>query len=206
MIIKNPHKIEERSFEIIGEELGMNVPDEIKPTLFRIVHTTADFEYAALTSFQNDPIKRGKDALRKGCRIYADTKMIQAGIRQTLLKKFNCEVYTLISDEEVSTEAKDRGITRSIVGMEKACKDEDTKIFLIGNAPTALFTLKDLIEEKKVSPELVVGVPVGFVGAMESKEEILKVPVPSIVTKGRKGGSTVAVSIVNSLLIQLNQE
>ncbi len=205
-MIKNPHKIEERSFEIIGSELGMDVPEEIKPTLFRIVHTTADFEYAALTAFHNDPIKKGKDALRAGCRIYADTKMIHAGVRDTLLKKFNCEVYTLVSDEEVADEARERGVTRSIVGMEKACKDKDTKIFLIGNAPTALFTLKDLIEEKKVSPELIVGVPVGFVGAMESKEEILKVAVPSIVTKGRKGGSTVAVSILNSLLIQLNQE
>lgn len=204
MIIKDPNKIEERSFEIIDHELGMEISEEIKPTLFRIVHTTADFEYAAITAFHKDAIKRGIEALKKGCRIYADTNMIKSGVKKALLDKYNCEVYTLVADKDVAAEAKERGITRSIVGMEKACRDENTKIFLIGNAPTALFTLKDLIDQKKTSPDLVVGVPVGFVGAIESKEEIMKADAPYIVTKGRKGGSTVAVSILNSLLLQLD--
>jgi len=206
MEITDPNRIEERSFEIIGEELGMEVSDEIKPTLFRIIHTTADFEYAALTKFSKDSIKRAKDAMRSGCRMYADTNMIKSGIRKTLLEKFNCDVYTYISDTDVAKEAKERGITRSIVGIEKACQDKDTKIFLIGNAPTALFTLKEQIEKGNVSPELVVAVPVGFVGAAESKEAILEVDVPHIVAKGRKGGSPIAVSIVNSILLQLDKE
>ncbi|MCP4136034.1 MAG: precorrin-8X methylmutase [bacterium] len=202
-MIKNPALIERKSFEIISSELEYEIIKENEPTIIRIIHTTADFEYAKITEIHEGAIQRGKKAIEKGCGIYADTNMICAGINKGKLKEFNSEVYSLVSDNAVKEEARERGVTRSVVGMEKACKDTNTKVFVIGNAPTALFTLKEIIDSGRVKPELVVAVPVGFVGAEESKEEIKKAGVPYIVTNGRKGGSTVAVAIVNSLLYQI---
>ena len=167
--IKVPQDIEKRSFEIIGEELGdkINKFDETTlPVIKRVIHTTAD-----LIEFMNDAINSGKEALKNGCKIYCDTNMIVNGASKMVLSKFNCEAYCLVADSEVAKEAKERGVTRSIVGMEKAAKDPSTKIFLIGNAPTALYQLKEMIERNEIEkPALVVGVPVGFVGAAESKE------------------------------------
>ncbi len=159
----------------------------------RVIHTTADFEYADLIEFLEDPISSAKEVLSGGCKIYCDTNMIVNGLSKNILKKFNCIPYTLVSDAEVSKEAKARGVTRSIVGMEHAGKDKETKIFLIGNAPTALYKLKEMIEKNEIEkPALVVGVPVGFVGAAESKEIFKNIKVPYITINGRKGGSTVA--------------
>lgn len=205
--IKKPEDIEKRSFEIITEELGEKVKkftEEELPIVKRVIHTTADFEYADLIEFLEDPISSAKKVLLNGCKIYCDTNMIVNGLSKTILKKFNCVPYTLVSDTEVSKEAKARGVTRSIVGMEHAGKDKETKIFLIGNAPTALYKLKEMIEKNEIEkPALVVGVPVGFVGASESKEVFKETKVPYITINGRKGGSTVAVSILHGILYQI---
>ncbi|CAK7033595.1 precorrin-8X methylmutase [Fusobacterium varium] len=207
--IKVPQDIEKRSFEIIGEELGdkINKFDEATlPVIKRVIHTTADFEYADLIEFMNDAINSGKEALKKGCKIYCDTNMIVNGASKMVLSKFNCEAYCLVADSEVAKEAKEKGVTRSIVGMEKAAKDSNTKIFLIGNAPTALYQLKEMIERNEIEkPALVVGVPVGFVGAAESKEAFKSLGIPYITINGRKGGSTVAVSILHGILYQMYQ-
>lgn len=207
--IKVPQDIEKRSFEIIGEELGdkINKFDEVTlPVIKRVIHTTADFEYADLIEFMNDAINSGKEALKKGCKIYCDTNMIVNGASKMVLSKFNCEAYCLVADSEVVKEAKEKGVTRSIVGMEKAAKDPNTKIFLIGNAPTALYQLKEMIERNEIEkPALVVGVPVGFVGAAESKEAFKSLGIPYITINGRKGGSTVAVSILHGILYQMYQ-
>ena len=205
--IKKPEDIEKRSFEIITEELGEKVKkftEEELPIVKRVIHTTADFEYADLIEFLEDPISSAKKVLLNGCKIYCDTNMIVNGLSKTILKKFNCVPYTLVSDTEVSKEAKARGVTRSIVGMEHAGKDKETKIFLIGNAPTALYKLKEMIEKNEIEkPALVVGVPVGFVGAKESKDVFKDTKVPYITINGRKGGSTVAVSILHGILYQI---
>ena len=205
--IKKPEDIEKRSFEIITEELGEKVKkftEEELPIVKRVIHTTADFEYADLIEFLGNPISSAKKVLSGGCKIYCDTNMIVNGLSKTILKKFNCIPYTLVSDAEVSKEAKARGVTRSIVGMEHAGKDKETKIFLIGNAPTALYKLKEMIEKNEIEkPALVVGVPVGFVGAKESKDVFKDTKVPYITINGRKGGSTVAVSILHGILYQI---
>lgn len=202
-MIENPEEIEKRSFEIIAEEIDFEVPEELKPLVFRIIHTTADFEYAKILEIFPGAIQKGMKAIMNGCKIYADTNMIKAGINKKILEKYNSEVYTLITDEEVIAEAKERGVTRSIVGIEKACRDSRTKIFAIGNAPTALFTLRDKIRNGETKPDLVIGVPVGFVGAAESKEEFKNSGVPYILTKGRKGGSTIAVAALNAIMYQI---
>ena len=204
---KIPMNIEKRSFEIISEEMGSKIESYEKqeqPIIKRIIHTTADFEYADLLEFSKDSIKRAKKSLEKGCKIYCDTNMIVNGLSKKVLDNYNCKPYCLVSDDEVTKEAKQRGVTRSIVGMEHAAKDSETKIFLIGNAPTALFTLLKMIKagECKI-PDLIVAAPVGFVGAEESKEEILNYQVPYIRVKGRKGGSTVTVAILHGILYQI---
>ena len=205
--IKEPQLIEKRSFEIITSELGekiKNFTDEELPIIKRVIHTTADFQYADLIKFLNNPIESGKKALLEGTKIYCDTNMIVNGLSKMVLKKFGCTAYTLVSDEEVARESKERGVTRSIVGIEHASRDKDTKIFLIGNAPTALYRLKELIESGEIEkPLLVVGVPVGFVGASESKEFFKSVDVPYITIDGRKGGSTVTVAILHGILYQI---
>ncbi len=204
-MITDPSLIEKKSFEIIDSEIKTKIDDEYKPLIYRIIHTTADFEYADITEIQPDALRRGMVALSSGCRIYSDTNMIQAGVNKNLLLKNQCEVYTYIADSQTAEEAKTRGVTRSIVGMERACRDSGTKIFIIGNAPTALSVLSGCIKSGDVFPELVIGVPVGFVGAAESKEELRELDVPYIITRGRKGGSTVAVAILNSILLMMNR-
>jgi precorrin-8X/cobalt-precorrin-8 methylmutase len=200
-MITDPSLIEKTSFEIIESEITTAIPDEYKPLIYRIIHTTADFEYAQLAEIHPEAVKRGIAALKSGCRIYADTNMIQAGVNKKSLNGFQCEIYTLISDSDTMAEAASRGVTRSIVGMERACRRGDTSIFIIGNAPTALQVLNTEIVSGRVSPELVIGVPVGFVGASESKAALKESGAPYILTAGRKGGSTVAVAIINALLL-----
>lgn len=205
--IKVPGDIEKKSFEIIESELGEKVKKFTKeelPIVKRVIHTTADFEYADLIRFSENAIKEAKKALESGGKIYCDTQMIVNGLSKKILEKFNFSAYSLVSDEDVAKEAKERGVTRSIVGIEKAAKDRYTKIFLIGNAPTALFRLKELIEKKEIEkPALIVAVPVGFVGAAESKEMLLNTDFNYILVRGRKGGSPVAVSILHGILYQL---
>ncbi|TCO79498.1 precorrin-8X methylmutase [Marinisporobacter balticus] len=202
--IKVPHLIEERSFEMITEELGdKTFPEEIGKIIKRVIHTTADFQYADITIISPTAIEFAKKALKAGAHIVTDTKMAMAGINKKRLESYGGEVNCFISDEDVAKAAKEKGTTRAMAAMEKAIMDEKNKIFVIGNAPTALFKLKQFIEEGKVKPDLVIGVPVGFVGAAESKEEFEKLDVPYIVTRGRKGGSTVAAAIVNAIMYML---
>lgn len=202
--IKDPMEIEKRSFEIITKELGnKSFSDREGKIIKRMIHTSADFEYADITKIHPKAIDSALDALRKGCRIYTDTKMAMAGINKTTLQKYNSEVYCLVDDLEVSVEAKEKGLTRSMIGIERAIKDTRTKIFVVGNAPTALFILCEAISKNIAEPAVVIGVPVGFVGAAESKEELFNLDTPYITTMGRKGGSTIAASIVNALLYML---
>lgn len=199
-----PMDIEKRSFEMITELLGDRKLDpENELVIKRVIHTSADFDYADNLVFSEHAVSRGIEALRGGCDIVTDTQMAKAGINKTILGKLGGEVHCFMSDPDVATEAKARGITRAIVSMERAAKLEKPCIFAIGNAPTALVSLHELILNKKIDPALVIGVPVGFVNVVESKEMILELPVPHIVARGRKGGSNVAAAICNALLYQI---
>ena len=201
-----PMDIEQRSFEIITELLGQRRLDpENELVIKRVIHTTADFEYADSLAFSEHAVQKGLDALRAGCDIVTDTQMAKAGINKTALTRLGGQVHCFISDPDVAREAKDRGITRAAVSMERAAQLEKPCIFAIGNAPTALLTLRTLLDEGRVSPALIVGVPVGFVNVVESKEQILTAGAPYIVARGRKGGSNVAAAICNALLYQITR-
>ena len=199
-----PMDIEKRSFEIITELLGERKLDpENELVIKRVIHTSADFDYADNLVFSTHAVQKGIEALRGGCDIVTDTQMAKAGINKTILGKLGGEVHCFMSDPDVAAEAKERGITRAIVSMERAAKLSNPCIFAIGNAPTALVSLYEQIEAGKLHPALIIGVPVGFVNVVESKEMILSTKVPYIVARGRKGGSNVAAAICNALLYQI---
>lgn len=198
--IKNPMEIENRSFEIIGEEMGShNFSEEELKIVKRVIHTTADFEYKNLLDISKTAIESAKEALKNNPTIYTDTNMALSGINKRALEKLNGKAICYVNLPEVHVEAKEKGITRSMAAVHKACAD-NVDIFVFGNAPTALFKLKELIAEGKVNPKLIVAVPVGFVGAAESKEDLDQLNIPYIRVKGRKGGSTVAAAIINALM------
>ena len=204
--IVKPMEIEKRSFEIITELLGDRKLDpENEPVIKRVIHTTADFEYADNLVFSPGAVAKGIEALRAGCHIVTDTSMAMSGINKTILGKLGGQVHCFIADPDVAEEAKARGITRSAVSMEKAAKLDRPCIFAVGNAPTALIALHELIEAGTVKPALIIGVPVGFVNVVESKELILQDDVPFIVARGRKGGSNVAAAICNAMLYQITR-
>jgi len=195
-----PMDIEKRSFEIIGEEMGPHNFNERELSIIkRVIHTTADFEYKDLVYIREGAIDAALELLKKGVTIYTDTQMALSGINKKALKDLNCNVKCYVSDEEVAKIAKERGITRSMAAVEKAAAD-GVEFFVFGNAPTALFRLKELIQEGKSNAKFIIGSPIGFVGAAESKEEIEKLSTPMINVRGRKGGSTVAAAIVNALM------
>ena len=198
--IVKPMDIEKRSFEIITELLGDR---RLQPVVKRVIHTTADFDYADNLRFSDRAVERGVEALRGGCDIVTDTQMARAGINKTILGRLGGEARCFMSDPDVAAEAGARGVTRAMVSMEKAASLEKPCIFAIGNAPTALFALFDLIAAGKVRPALVIGAPVGFVNVVESKERIMAAGVPYIVAQGRKGGSNVAAAICNAMLYQI---
>lgn len=196
-----PMEIEERSFEIITEELKGRQMDPVKePIIKRVIHTTADFEFADTLQFSAHAVERALDAIRKGADIVTDTNMAAAGINKAALAKSGSRVHCFMADADVAAEAKERGITRAAVCMEKAAELQKPLIFALGNAPTALLKLEELIKAGKLRPELIIGVPVGFVHVVESKEHIMHMDVEYIVAAGRKGGSNVAAAIVNALL------
>lgn len=198
--IKQPMDIEKRSFEIIGEELGEHsFTDEELLVVKRVIHTTADFEYKDLIEISPYAIKTAKEVLKKGAMIYTDTNMALSGVNKRGLNQVNGKIICYVNLEEVHIEAKEREITRSMAAVEKACND-NVDIFVFGNAPTALFRLKELIKEGKANPKLIIAVPVGFVGASESKENMSELNIPYITVNGRKGGSGVAAAIVNALI------
>ena len=204
--IVKPMEIEKRSFEIITELLGDRKLDpENEPVIKRVIHTTADFEYADNLVFSPGAVAKGIEALRAGCHIVTDTSMVMSGINKTILGKLGGQVHCFIADPDVADGAKARGITRSAVSMEKAAKLDKPCIFAVGNAPTALIALHELMEAGKVKPALIIGVPVGFVNVVESKELILQDDVPFIVARGRKGGSNVAAAICNAMLYQITR-
>ena len=203
-----PSDIEKESFRIIGQELkelGKDIDEELLPTVMRVIHTTADFEYADTLVFSVDVIAKARKAIQAGAHIVTDTNMALSGISKKTLAKFGGEVHCFMADEDVAKEAEEREVTRAIVSMEKAAKLEIPLIFAIGNAPTALVRIKELMEEGTLKPELVIGVPVGFVNVVEAKELIIDSGVPYIVNRGRKGGSTVAAAICNSILYSLTK-
>ena len=201
--IKIPMDIEKRSFEIIGEEMGpVSFGERELAIIKRIIHTTADFEYKDLTYIREGSIDAALDLLRKGIIIYTDTNMALSGINKKALKDLNCKVVCYVSNEEVAKIAKERGITRSMAAVEKAVED-GVEFFVFGNAPTALYRLQELIEEGKSEAKFVIGAPIGFVGAAESKADFEKVSIPMITIQGRKGGSAVAAAIVNALMYMI---
>lgn len=199
-----PEEIEKRSFAIITEELGArSFPAGVSEVVKRVIHTTADFDYADNLCFSQDAVERAKAALAAGATVVTDTNMALAGISKATLAQLGGKALCLMAEEAVAREAKERGVTRAVVSMEHAAKLAGPLIFAIGNAPTALIRLHELIEEGAVQPALVVGVPVGFVNVVEAKELFLGGDTPYIIARGRKGGSNVAAAIINALLYQM---
>ena len=201
--IEKPQDIEKRSFEIIGELLGdRTVPEEQVGIVKRVIHTSADFDYADNLVFGNDAVRKGIAALKEGCTVITDTNMALSGINATNLKKFNSEKVCFIADPAIAAAAKENGTTRAVQSMIHASELKGNQIFAIGNAPTALIKLYDMIKAGEIAPALVIGVPVGFVNVVESKEMFMELDTPYIVAKGRKGGSNVAAAIVNALMLE----
>ena len=208
-----PAEIEKRSFEIITEELGdTHLIPGTEPIVKRCIHTSADFDYAknlmGFSSVMIDPENFSyadmKFTIRNGAIIVTDTQMGKAGINKRKLAEYGGEVLCFMSDEDVAETAKKNGTTRAVASMEKAAALDKKIIFAIGNAPTALVRLYELIQDGKLTPELVIGVPVGFVNVVQSKELILSLKdTPYIVARGRKGGSNIAACICNALLYML---
>ncbi len=198
-----PADIEKESFRIIGEELkakGIKVPEEYRHIIYRVIHTTADFEYADTMTFSGNVLPAAQRVLREGPTIITDTNMALSGINKTALGALGGNAVCFMADPEVAEEAKARGITRAAASMEKAMRLPGPKIFAIGNAPTALLRICEEVKEHGFLPDLVIGVPVGFVNVVASKQELLAAGVPCIVNRGRKGGSNVAAAIINALL------
>lgn len=200
-----PRDIEKRSFEIITEELGERIlPEDQELIIKRCIHTSADFDYADNLCFSEDAVAKAIRAIKSGACIVTDTQMAKAGINKKALAKYGGEVYCFMSDEDVAQTARENGSTRATASMDKAAAMGKKLIFAIGNAPTALVRIYELIQEKKLDPELIIGVPVGFVNVVQSKELIMVSDVPYIVARGRKGGSNIAACICNALLYMID--
>ena len=192
---KRPREIEERSFAIIREELGgREFPAQEAPIIYRAIHTSADFDYADSLVFSPGAVEHALAALRQGACIVTDTQMAKSGINRAALQQAGCEVFCFMADEDVAQEASRRGVTRAVASIDKAVRLNRPTLFA-----TALIRLYEHITAG-FSPALVIGVPVGFVNVVESKEWILSTQAPYIVARGRKGGSNLAAAIVNALL------
>ena len=203
-----PMEIEALSFEIIGRELGDHSFDPCEERVVkRVIHASADFEYAQTLHFSSHAIERGIEALRAGAHVVTDTTMVAAGINKRVLGSFGGMAETFVADPEVAEEARRRAVTRSAVAMERAACLDGPLVFAIGNAPTALARIAQMLDSGEMpEPALVIGVPVGFVNVVESKELIMAAPVEHIVARGRKGGSTIAAAIVNALLYMASDD
>ncbi|MBC2575300.1 cobalt-precorrin-8 methylmutase [Peptostreptococcus canis] len=204
--IKNPMKIEEKSFEIIQE-----IIDEIRPEykfkneieeeiIKRAIHTTADFDYLDILKISENAIDNIKNALENGATIYTDTTMALSGINKHMLEQIGCKYSCLISDSRTVKLAKEKGITRSMAAVEVASKESGDKVFVFGNAPTAVYKAIELHKLKLLKPSVIIGVPVGFVGAEDSKNKLYDSEIECIISKGRKGGSNLAAAIINAIL------
>lgn len=203
-----PKDIERRSFEIITEELGdTQLIPGTEPIVKRCIHTSADFDYAKNLVFSKDAVQKALDAIRQGASIVTDTQMGKSGINKKRLAKYGGEVFCFMSDEDVAAQAKTNGTTRAVASMEKAARLNKKLIYAIGNAPTALIHLYEQVEKGIIDPELIIGVPVGFVNVVQSKELILKLEdTPYIIARGRKGGSNIAACICNALIYMLDED
>jgi len=201
-----PMDIEKRSFEIITEELGDRkfLPEQ-ESIIKRVIHTTADFDYADNLCFSENAVALAKEAISKGVSIVTDTQMAMSGINKKALAKFGGKVYNFMSDEDVAEMARKNKTTRATACIDKAAAMGEPFIFAVGNAPTALVRLYELIKEEKICPRLIIGVPVGFVNVVASKELIMETEIPYIIAKGRKGGSNVAAAICNAILYQMDE-
>ena len=201
-----PGDIERRSFEIITSELGgRTFPALEEPIVKRVIHTTADFSFADSLVFAHDAAARGIEALKSSATVLTDTNMALSGISKPSLSKLGCTACCYMADADVAAAAKAAGTTRAVASMNKARDIEGPLIVAVGNAPTALLRLCELMDAGEIAPALVVGVPVGFVNVVEAKEELLARDVPAIVARGRKGGSTVAAAIMNAILYQITR-
>ncbi len=200
-----PMEIEKRSFEIISEEAGGRIPnDERAMIVKRVIHTSADFDYIDQLCFSDQAVQKAQAALKKGAWIVTDTTMALSGINKRSLALAGGEARCFIGDEDVAAKARQLGVTRASVCVDKAAELGRPVIYAVGNAPTALIRLYELIQNGTFRPELIIGVPVGFVNVVQSKELIMQTDVPYIVARGRKGGSNVAAAICNALLYQLD--
>ena len=202
-----PAEIEKKSFEIISRELGDRViPAEREAIVKRVIHTTADFDYVESLCFSPDAVEKGLAALKEGAVIVTDTQMARSGVNKAALAKLGGRVECFMSDEDVAAAAKAAGTTRATASMDKAAALPEALagglIMAVGNAPTALIRLDELMKEGKIKPALIIGVPVGFVNVVESKELIMNSGASYIVARGRKGGSNVAAAICTALLYQ----
>ncbi|MGG3956150.1 precorrin-8X methylmutase [Bhargavaea massiliensis] len=206
-ITVQPEQIEQKSFQIIDEEIGEHpFSEEQYAIVQRVIHASADFELGKSLLFHPRAVEAGVAAIRAGKKIVADVQMVQVGINKARIEKYGGSVHVYISDEDVIKEAKRLNTTRAIVAMRKAVQEAEGGIFAIGNAPTALLELIRLVKEGEARPSLIIGLPVGFVSAAESKEELAKLDVPFITNIGRKGGSTVTVAALNALSILAERE
>lgn len=204
-----PMEIEKRSFEIIGQELkeqGKILQPDTELIVKRCIHTSADFDYADNLAFSPGAVEQALAAIREGADIVTDTQMAKAGINKRSLARYGGQVHCFMSDEDVAAAAKAAGTTRATASMDKAAALGGNFIYAVGNAPTALVRLYELIQEGKINPKLIIGVPVGFVNVVASKELIMETEVPWIIARGRKGGSNIAACICNALLYMLNNE
>ena len=204
-----PSEIEKRSMEIIESEIGdmSSFSERERLIVKRCVHTTADFDYKKNLRFSENAAEKGITALKSGAVIVTDTQMAFSGISKPACKSLGVGTYCFMSDPDVAAAAKERGVTRAVVSVDKAVErfSEKQLIFAVGNAPTALIRLYDHITEHGFRPALIIGVPVGFVNVVEAKELIMSTDIPYIVAAGRKGGSNVAAAIVNAMLYTLYQ-
>ena len=197
-----PDEIEDLSFQIIQREVGAhNFTTEQWSIVRRMIHTSADFEYKDMVRFHPDAVKSGIDAIRNGKKIITDTNMVRVGIRQKELDQFGASIVCLMNEPMVHRKAKASGSTRARVAVDLAVKDMQGGIYVVGNAPTALMRLIELVKKQKARPALIIGLPVGFVNAAESKAALVTLDYPYISNVGRKGGSNVAASVVNALAI-----
>lgn len=204
-----PQDIEKRSFAIISKELeekGIVLPKEQELVTKRAIHTSADFDYAKTMTYSAHAVGIAKKLIQNGADIVTDTNMAFAGVNKKELAKYGGEAHCFMAEEEVAKIAKERGVTRAAVSMEKAAQIEKPVIFAIGNAPTALIELYEMMQSGKYRPAFIIGVPVGFVNVEAAKDLILKTDVPYIINRGRKGGSNIAAAICNALLYELRDK
>lgn len=203
-----PGEIEKRSFEIISEELEKRqivLPKEQESVTKRVIHTSADFDYAETMCYSDHAVEIAKELILKGADIVTDTNMALAGINKRILASFGGEAHCFMADPDVARLARERQVTRATISMEKAASIEKPVIFAVGNAPTALIELHKMITERRYQPAFIIGVPVGFVNVVPAKELIMETGVPYIINRGRKGGSNVAAAICNAILYQLRR-